>query len=137
MSLISPTTFDLEAGRWGGFFWSIVQRMPAYGDRSLFFVLLSPVGSAVVGIIWHELQANNLKKEAMVWISSVIAWSSILVINRQVFHRYFEGQVLIFMLLSVFILGRNNSGKLVAGRRWPIGLLSVAQACMLNISTSE
>lgn len=90
VSLISPTSYNIGAGRWGGMFWEIVKLMPTLGERSILFMLLAPIGSAVIGILWHEMSRNNRKKESLIWISSVAAWSATFVVNRQVFHRYFE-----------------------------------------------
>ena len=99
VSLISPTTFSVENGRWGGYFWEIVKRLPQIFDRSIFFIILTPLGAAVIGIFYLKMRQLEQRNESLLWISSVASWAVTFVINRQVFHRYYEPMILVFLIL--------------------------------------
>lgn len=101
VATLSPSTSDYKAGRWGGYFWSIVNHMPTVFDRSMFFVILTPIGLVVMLALWREMQSAEYSYQAHIWLLSVLAWSSTYLLNRQVFHRYFEPMVLIFLIIAV------------------------------------
>jgi hypothetical protein len=77
-----------------------VDHVPAIYDRSLFFVILAPVGLVVMLMLWREMQSAGYSYQAHIWLVSVLAWSSTFLLNRQVFHRYFEPMVLIFLVIA-------------------------------------
>jgi hypothetical protein len=123
-ALASPTTFDHEEGRWGAYFWAAVERLPAAGERSLFFAVLSPLGGAVLAIFGVELFRAAAPWLARLWLVAVAAWASTFLINRQVFHRYFEPLALVFLIFAVTAMG--VTGHRGPGRSGRLALLSLS-----------
>jgi len=121
VTLVSPNTYDYAAGRWGGFLWLFVLHMPAIDHRSIFFMLFSPIGTGTIGLIFRLLWISGQRNEALLWGCSVCGWMSTFVVNRQVFHRYYEPMLLVFFAIGcACLLGNIDGYKL---RRWPILVL--------------
>ena len=138
ISLISPTSFNHEAGRWGGYFWSIVQHLPTISDRSLFFIALSPIGSVIIAILWLEMRNAGMVRASSLWLASLVSWSATFLINRQIFHRYFEREVLVFLILAVCLLKQKTPNQYLKLDSWTIKLLIVSQlAITLAVSASS
>lgn len=115
IALVSPTSLSYPDGRWGGYLWSLVAWLPVFAGRSLLFLLLAPVGLAMAVALWRELRTSMPTWRADLWSISFVAWASTFLVNRQVFHRYFEPTTLIFFILA-FGLGKRaalgNPGRL-------------------------
>jgi hypothetical protein len=106
VSLISPTTFSVENGRWGGYFWEIVKRLPQIFDRSIFFILLAPLGAAFIAIFYLKMRESAQGNKSLLWLSAVASWAITFVINRQLFHRYYEPMILVFLILTVIVFSQ-------------------------------
>lgn len=131
VSVATATSFDYESGRWGGYLWSVAQRLPVLWERSSFFVVLAPVGCALVVLMWRAIIRRGRVMEAWVWISSVAAWAGSLVVCRQVFQRYFEPTVLIFALLGVVLSMKEN---LPRSPRFKLTIFTVAQVVITFVT---
>lgn len=131
VSVATATSFDYESGRWGGYLWSVAQRLPVLWERSSFFVVLAPVGCAFVVLMWRAIIRRGRVMEAWVWISSVAAWAGSLVVCRQVFQRYFEPTVLIFALLGVVLSMKEN---LPRSTRFKLTIFTVAQVVITFVT---
>jgi hypothetical protein len=129
IAFVTPTSYSYEEGRWGGYLWAVVQRLPEFGGRSVFFAFTAPLGAAVVIAVWREMQEAGLRREALLWLSAVCGWAASFAVNRQVFQRYYEPMVLVFLALATFHLeGRASrpAGSLV----WRLLVLAVMQTAI-------
>jgi hypothetical protein len=128
-AIVSPTSYNYAEGRWGGYFWAAVQRLPNIEERSLFFIIAAPLGASVVAILWKEMHTRGATRVALIWVVSVISWAGTFLINRQVFHRYYEPMVLVFLIFATFQLE-----GLTASRSkhplWRIAVLGLLQAAI-------
>jgi len=104
-AIIGASTPDLVAGRWGGYVWSIVDRLPVYYDRSLLFIILAPAGGAVLMLLARFVYLRATKCAAMTWGAAMVGWLSSSVINRQVFQRYYEPPMLLMLITGCVIGG--------------------------------
>jgi hypothetical protein len=124
-SLTTETTFNYEFGRWGGYLWSLAMRLPTVGEHSLLFAGLCGVGAVVIVLFWRSLRAHGEFQAASVFALGLAAWASTFLVNRQIFHRYFEPTALIFLIaIGPLLLSKNPSQ---AGWRWRMGACGVLQ----------
>ncbi|MCW5550907.1 MAG: hypothetical protein KIS67_01950 [Verrucomicrobiae bacterium] len=110
-AVLTPTSYSHAEGRWGGYLWEVARHLPVIWDRSVLFAAAAPVGAALVAIMFIEIKRTGATREAFLWIASVAGWGVSFVINRQVFHRYYEPMVLAFLLIAVFQLHTSASPK--------------------------
>jgi hypothetical protein len=97
-SLTSETSHSYEHGRWGGYLWSLAMRLPVVSGHSVLFALLCGLGALVVALLFKSLVVEGKKDVATVFLIGLAAWAATFVVNRQIFHRYFEPTVLIFLI---------------------------------------
>ncbi|MGI0482260.1 glycosyltransferase family 39 protein [Geminocystis sp. CENA526] len=117
ISLISKTTYSHEDGRWGGYIWTIVQKLPSIYDRSVFFIILAPLGSVFIAICCIKIKESVGLKKSILWLSSFLSWASTFIINRQIFPRYFETMILIFLIICLSYIWQdlsNNYHKIIS-----------------------
>jgi hypothetical protein len=124
VAVASPTSYSYPEGRWGGYLWTIVGYAPSVWERSTFFLLLSPLGALALAGVWSRLKRESAPYTANVWIFSVICWSATFIVNRQVFHRYFEPMLLIFLVAA---LAASSYGNLDRAQRKRIAALALLQ----------
>jgi len=94
--VVTPTVPSYQDGRWGGVLWSLASRGPLIADRSLLFLPLLVFGCFSLVQIIHAIYHAD-KKKALTWCAGFFAWLATSIPNHQVFHRYFEGPVLLFL----------------------------------------
>jgi hypothetical protein len=110
---------NYEAGRYGGYLWSLAGSLPVWGRRSYLFLPLSALGCGLLALAAWQLYEKSAAK-AFLWSTTLAAWLATGLVNRQVFHRYYESPVLAFLglwlLLSVAdqtpAIGRRRLGIL-------------------------
>jgi hypothetical protein len=106
VSLIGPTSYSLEQGRWGGYLWEVIKYLPVLHDRSIFLMITTPLGVYTVSIFALKLKEKRKSQDFLLWLCLVTSWSISFIINRQVFHRYYEPVILVFLIIAcVKILG--------------------------------
>ena len=115
VSLISPTSYNPEQGRWGGYLWEVIKYLPVLHDRSIFLMITAPLGVYTVSIFALKIRENGENQDFLLWLCLVTSWSISFIINRQIFHRYYEPVILIFLIIvCVKILGdienKNHKG---------------------------
>jgi hypothetical protein len=125
IATVSPTTYSHADGRWGGYFWAVVERVPNIRERSLFFLVLSPLGTLAAAGTWQLLRSRVGPEVANLWLFSIACWSATFLVNRQVFHRYFEPMVLVFVVTAAAV---TSPGALTRGQRFRVVVLAVLQA---------
>jgi hypothetical protein len=124
-SFTTETSFSYGLGRWGGYLWSLALRLPMLGEHSLLFAGLCGVGSVVVLLFWRGLRAQGEVRVASIFVLGLTAWASTFVVNRQIFHRYFEPTALIFLIaIGPFLLTKSAS---LTSWRWRMGACGAMQ----------
>ncbi len=106
--LLSPTDYNLPAGRWGGYLWSAASRLPVFSGH------LRPVprphaalGAALLAVMTRRLAHQAGAGVAWLWLGmSFLAWVATTLSNRLVFHRYFEPTILIFLIFWILLMVR-------------------------------
>jgi hypothetical protein len=94
--LIAPSSFDSERGRWGGFLWTVARLTPEIADRALVFLPLAILGFFAIVVATQRLWQANPARSAL-WLLALAAWLTSTIPNSHIFHRYFEGYVLLFL----------------------------------------
>jgi hypothetical protein len=140
LALLSPTSHNVEMGRWGGPLWIIVSWLPVVGDRSVFILGASLVGATVIAIFFQLIARNASLSTAWLWLSCVAGWAATYIGNPQVFQRYYEVQLLIFLVMAYALVIAPH--KTWRPRLWPLALLalyflgSLAQVIYLPLLSS-
>lgn len=134
LALSGPTTPDYETGRWGGYFWSLAGRLPAWGDRSCVFLALTPLGGAMLVVLTRRLWRET-GRAALPWLAAFAAWSVASLANRQVFHRYFEPTILVLLICWLALLARARmaQGRATSDLR-PLAALGLVQVSITMIT---
>ena len=129
---MSATNYNPQAGRWGGYLWAATQHLPSIGGRSLVFILLTPAGAALLAVMISRLlqRANGII--AFPWIVAFAAWAVSSLPNTQIFHRYYEPAIIIFLILWTLLMLRAGA---VARPAW-LRLLSVIQI-LVTLATAH
>jgi len=104
LALISPNTWNHEYGRWGGRLWDLSRKVPAMGDRSSLFIVLSPLGALTVYFLFRLLVENTSREKALLWLMSFVAWTASFCTSRNIFQRYFEAQILVFLVVATGLI---------------------------------
>jgi phosphoglycerol transferase MdoB-like AlkP superfamily enzyme len=116
---MAEATFpDHAAGRWGGYLWNLAGFCPSPEGRNLLFVALCPIGMVFVIRLWRTLLAKGDAQAATVFLLGLTAWTATFVVNRQVFHRYFEPTILVFLVALVPMIVQGAPDL----RRWRLRL---------------
>jgi hypothetical protein len=121
ITLISPTAWSPGQGRWGGWMWGLVAHLPSVGQRSLFFMLVSPWGAALIVLLARLLWRQGQRREALLWSCSIGAWASSYIPGTNIYHHYFEAPLMIFFAVACALAARGTPGLRLAW--WPIILL--------------
>lgn len=106
LGLLGPTEYSMPAGRWGGYLWSLSTHLPVLGNRSLLFLILTPLGAALLAVMTRQLARQSQPATAWLWLGSFLAWAATSLASRLAFHRYFEPTILIFLILWVLLVVR-------------------------------
>lgn len=90
LALAFPTTFDRDAGRWGGAVWRVVRVAPAFADRSLVFPPLAAVGALVLCRAWSAARAAARGRDAAMLFIGLAGWTAALAAGSLAYQRYVE-----------------------------------------------
>ncbi len=126
------TSFDKEAGRWGGAIWGLVEAAPAIGRRSLVLPPLAAYGAFVLLRVTRAGIAAGRTREIVVLLVGAAAWAAAQAFNAQAWQRYCEPMVLLTLAWAVALAWPGAPGA-PPRRRWWIGpaLLAVVQSALL------
>lgn len=105
IGIFIPSEMNHQAGRWGGYLWSISSYLPSIYERSIFFIFLTILGSVLLSYIFYLLWISN---EVLI-IVAFLSWLISNVGSFIVFHRYYEPMLILF--ISIFILKLNKNTK--------------------------
>jgi dolichyl-phosphate-mannose-protein mannosyltransferase len=106
-ALAANTEYNQTSGHWGGYLWSLAAMLPAFGGRSLPFLLLAPLGALALGVGFRRLIAVNAVGAAILGVA-FLAWAMSLTVNPYIFHRYYEPYVLLFLVAMACVSGSAN-----------------------------
>ncbi|MFZ9689933.1 MAG: hypothetical protein ACO3DS_08870 [Phycisphaerales bacterium] len=130
IALAVPTSYDMDAGRWGGPLWGIVQRAPAIADRSLVLLVLAPLGAATLLLLVkraHESMRGGAGVALGLGMIGLIAANTA---NSQCWERYADLPV---MVLLVWLSSLGVRGRCAEDRRALLigaALLAVVQGVL-------
>lgn len=139
VGVIWPTSFDKDAGRWGGYFWALVDVAPDVADRSLLLLFGAAVGAAVLAVLYRAAERSHRGREAVTLLLTGLGFLLAQSFNSQSGQRYYE-LILLIGLIWLVALGRNGMGQMSpsdrrAPWRWmPLVALVIIQA-MVSIAT--
>lgn len=130
--VLAPSDYNPQAGRWGGYLWAAAQSLPVIGGRSLAFILLTPAGAALLAVMITRLVRRTSWTVALPWIVTLAAWSASFLPNTQIFHRYYEPAILVFLVLWTLLMARSGA---LARPAW-LRILAVIQL-ILTLATAH
>ncbi len=135
-AIIAPNGMDRSEGRWGGYFWILVERAPSLWGRSVLVVAGSAAGGVLVVVMARRLCRSCGSFPAMLWLAAVSSWLVTCALNRLDFQRYFEPPILVF-LISWLALLANSQVKTgtISIRYRPLVILAVVQAVISLLTT--
>jgi hypothetical protein len=133
---LSPTSYSPDQGRWGGYFWGAASVLPTVANRSLLFLTLAPLGGAMLGWFFRAIERGSGRQSARLWLAATASWAATFLVNRQVFHRYYEPIILVFLVIGATLAapGERESTARFAAR---LSLLSLAQLGLTLLGISE
>ena len=95
VSIAVPTSYSMDAGRWGGAIWLPVQKLPNIADRSIVFPPLAMLGMVILAHGWQCASRAGRAREASILLFGVLCWLTAQSMNSQAWQRYCEPMVLI------------------------------------------
>lgn len=105
--LAAPSSWSYEEGRWGGILWLLAKKGPLFFDRSIIFLPLTSLGALFTYQIFLKVKEKDLGK-AMIWGGGVVGWLATSIPNGQVFHRYFESPILLFLGIAASMVSQTT-----------------------------
>lgn len=95
LSLIPPTTMDVQAGRWTGI-WSVANRLPVVLDHaSVLMVGLAMLGGVTLAAFMHRVSW----RDRLAVLAVVLGYGSVLSVGGELWQRYAEPLVLMLLAL--------------------------------------
>lgn len=101
--LAAPSSWSYEDGRWGGILWLLAKQGPLFFDRAIIFLPLTALGALFIYQIFSKVKEKDPSK-AMIWGSGIFGWLATSIPNGQVFHRYFESPILLFLGIAASLV---------------------------------
>lgn len=122
LALITPTNFAPSAGRWGGYLWNLAEYLPVVAHRSVVFIVLTPLGGALLVAFASQIARKIGRFEALAWLGSYAAWAATFLPNRFAYQRYFEPMTLVFLILwALLLLRKSPQSHWRTGWLWTLG----------------
>jgi hypothetical protein len=95
IALIPHTTYDKDAGRWGGL-WNLARATPTFADRSPLIIGMAALGGAVIAAVLTALRP----RERWVLAAALAAFTAAMATVNQAWQRYYEPMVLMVYVLA-------------------------------------
>lgn len=111
LALAGSNVPDYEAGRWGGYLWELAIRLPIIGAYSPVFLVLSPTGGALLGMLVRRLRQETSTASAALWLTALASWVGTALSNRQLFHRYYEPTLVMLLICWLFLVAHPRTPK--------------------------
>lgn len=110
VGLLIPSTYDRDAGRWGGAIWELARRVPEIGGRAIIFPVACGVGAFVLWRAVTRCRAAGSGSGLLILGITSFGWMLAQAVNSQAWQRYCEPLVLI-ILAWLFALARDHSSS--------------------------
>lgn len=94
---LSPSSYNPDAGRWGGWLWEAARRAPVVLDRSVLLSALAIAGSLVVATLARRAVDRGRTREMFLLVVALASWMAAQSANFQVWQRYFEPAIVILL----------------------------------------
>jgi hypothetical protein len=94
LAILFPSNYDKEAGRYGGWLWIFVKNLPTLYDRSILFLMLSPLGTVLMSL-WYKVTTHNRNSNDLLVFVSMLAWTIVGTTSMRTYQRYYETLILI------------------------------------------
>ena len=133
LALAGANTPDHAAGRWGGYLWDLAAHVPVLGSYSPVFLVLAPVGGAMLALLGRRLWRELGPFMAAGWLAAFAAWTATALSNRQIFHRYYEPTILVLLTCWLLLLVRARSPAARLEIR-PLAALGAAQVLLTLVT---
>lgn len=118
--IVTASDANAEQGRWGGYLWNLSAFFPAIAARNILFLLLSQLGALSLVSIWSFLRNNGHARHSALFLLAIVTWASTFIVNRQVFHRYFEPTLLVLLIAMIPKLLAATAGRSRARLSWAV-----------------
>jgi hypothetical protein len=113
------TSFDRDAGRWGGPLWVIIAQAPAMAGRSTVLLLLAPVGALVLLALVKRAHEATRDGAGLALGAAVLCLMAVNTANSQCWQRYADLPLLVLLpwLAAVGLRGQHERerSRVVAG----------------------
>ena len=114
LATLMPTSFDKDAGRWGGAIWEVVRHTPDIADRSVILVLGAAVGGLMLARLLAAARAAGHARPALLLLAANAAWIIAQCANTQAWQRYTEPFVLISLAWWMSMSGSEGRRTTIA-----------------------
>jgi hypothetical protein len=121
---LSDMAPSYEAGRFGGPLWALAGQIPLVAGRAYIFLPLAAAGAGLLALAAWRLFARS-PAFGLLWTWSLCAWLATCIVNRQIFHRYYEGPILGFWGLWILLMARGDGARSTKSRCGWLYLLAV------------
>ncbi len=128
LAALGPSDASLEAGRNGGWLWTLVERMPLIGDRSVVLLFGGSAGLLVITALFLELEPAGGKHAALVILAALAGFIAAHVANAQIFQRYYDPMVLLTLVWLATTLPKRGL------TRWCLLALAIQQAIFAAVT---
>jgi len=120
-----PSSFSVESGRWGGWLWSLTDRLPQFVGRSPLMAALSASGTLTIALLGHAalIKPQNAPR-ALILLSALAGFIAAHAVHPVCFQRYYEPFVLMWCALCAALAGARARSR---WRMLPLFVLSVLQ----------
>jgi hypothetical protein len=108
VSVVSPTTWAPNEGRWGGWIWFLVRHVPSIHQRSLVFMIMSPLGAALICLMARLLIDKKMWKVTLLWCSALGGWITSYAVATNIYHHYFEVPIMMFFAVACALVIRQS-----------------------------
>jgi hypothetical protein len=114
--LAVPTSYDLEAGRYGGVVWELAYLSPAVASRSLAILALGLCGAITLVRAWEAAVRAGCPREARVMLAALAALVAAQSVVSPLWPRYFEVYILLMLAwLAAFARRHEPVGSWIVG----------------------
>jgi hypothetical protein len=128
LAALGPSDASLEAGRNGGWLWTLVERMPLVADRSVVLLFGGSAGLIVIAALFLELEPAGGKHTALVLLAALAGFIAAHVANAQIFQRYYDPMVLLTLVWLATTLPKRGI------TRWCLLALAIQQAIFAAVT---
>ena len=136
IALAPATSYNKDAGRWGGAIWEVIRRTPDVSGRAVVLVPLVIAGVVVAVTIVSRLAREKTAAHAIMFALGFLGWLAAQSFNSQAWQRYLEPMVLIWLVAATAMVVGAADGR----RNRPVpelaGILALAmiQATLLAVA---